>query len=54
MVVGPEFGPLAGLCVALVQKRGQLARRSATALLLGFPLAIAATVAATRSSTPPT
>jgi uncharacterized hydrophobic protein (TIGR00271 family) len=47
MVVGPEFGPLAGLCVALVQKRGQLARRSATALVVGFPLAIAATVAAT-------
>lgn len=47
MVVGPEFGPVAGLCVALVQLRGQLARRSATALLVGFPLAIAATVAAT-------
>jgi uncharacterized hydrophobic protein (TIGR00271 family) len=47
MVVGPEFGPVAGLCVALVQLRGRLARRSATALLVGFPLAIAATVAAT-------
>ncbi len=22
MVVGPEFGPVAGLCVALVEKRG--------------------------------
>jgi hypothetical protein len=34
MVVGPEFGPLAGLCVALVQRRLTLARRSATALLV--------------------
>src|SRR3954454_20662936 len=44
MVVGPELGPVAGLCVALVQRRGALARRSATALGLGFPLAILATV----------
>jgi uncharacterized hydrophobic protein (TIGR00271 family) len=47
MVVGPEFGPVAGLCVALVQKRGELVRRSALALAVGFPLAIAATVLAT-------
>src|SRR5215216_2521187 len=33
MVVGPEFGPLAGFCVAAVHKRGALA--------VGFPLAIA-------------
>src|SRR5215207_9934766 len=46
MVVGPEFGPVAGLCVALVQLRGPLARRSAVALAVGFPLAIAATVVA--------
>jgi uncharacterized hydrophobic protein (TIGR00271 family) len=43
MVVGPEFGPLAGLCVALVQRRLELARRSAMALLVGFPVAIAVT-----------
>jgi uncharacterized hydrophobic protein (TIGR00271 family) len=42
MVVGPEFGPLAGLCVALVHRRGRLALRSAVALLVGFPLAIGA------------
>jgi uncharacterized hydrophobic protein (TIGR00271 family) len=42
MVVGPEFGPLAGLCVALVQRRGQLAARSLTALAVGFPTAILA------------
>jgi uncharacterized hydrophobic protein (TIGR00271 family) len=47
MVVGPEFGPVAGFCVALVQLRGGLARRSAVALALGFPLAIGATVLAT-------
>ncbi len=44
MVVGPEFGPLAGLCVALVQRRPELARSSAVALAVGFPLAIAATI----------
>jgi uncharacterized hydrophobic protein (TIGR00271 family) len=42
MVVGPEFGPLAGLCVALVQRERRLASRSLAALALGFPLAIAA------------
>src|SRR5690349_18688765 len=47
MVVGPEFGPVAGLCVALVQLRPNLAKRSAAALGIGFPLAIAVTVAAT-------
>jgi uncharacterized hydrophobic protein (TIGR00271 family) len=41
MVVGPEFGPIAALCVALVQRRADLAKRSATALLVGFPIAIA-------------
>jgi uncharacterized hydrophobic protein (TIGR00271 family) len=45
MVVGPEFGPLAGLCVALVERRVDFALRSATALAVGFPLAIAATIA---------
>jgi uncharacterized hydrophobic protein (TIGR00271 family) len=47
MVVGPEFGPLAGLCVALVQRRPPLALRSLLALAVGFSLAIAATFAAT-------
>ena len=44
MVVGPEFGPLAGLCVALVQRRGDLAVRSFVALAVGFPLAILASL----------
>jgi uncharacterized hydrophobic protein (TIGR00271 family) len=42
MVVGPEFGPIAGFCVALVQRRRDLAVRSGVALAVGFPLAIAA------------
>ncbi len=42
MVVGPEFGPLAGLCVALVNRQGKLARRSLRALAVGFPIGIAA------------
>lgn len=40
MVVGPEFGPLAGVAVALVQRRGALARRSLIALLVGFAVAV--------------
>jgi uncharacterized hydrophobic protein (TIGR00271 family) len=44
MVVGPEFGPLAGLCVALVQRRIGLAKRSGAALAVGFPVAIAVTL----------
>jgi uncharacterized hydrophobic protein (TIGR00271 family) len=47
MVVGPEFGPLAGLAVALVELRGGLARRSLVALAVGFPLGVVAVVAAT-------
>ena len=43
MVVGPEFGPIAGFCVALVQRRRSLAVRSGIALAAGFPLAILAT-----------
>jgi uncharacterized hydrophobic protein (TIGR00271 family) len=42
MVVGPEFGPIAGFCVAIVQRRAGLAARSALALALGFPLAMLA------------
>jgi uncharacterized hydrophobic protein (TIGR00271 family) len=47
MVVGPEFGPLAGFCVAAVHRRGSLALRSALALAVGFPLGIAAAYLAT-------
>jgi uncharacterized hydrophobic protein (TIGR00271 family) len=47
MVVGPEFGPIAGFCVALVTRRRGLALRSFRALALGFPLAMLATFVAT-------
>jgi uncharacterized hydrophobic protein (TIGR00271 family) len=47
MIVGPEFGPLAALMVATVQFRGRLARRSLTALAVGFPIGIAVTAIAT-------
>ena len=40
MVVGPEFGPLAGLSVALVERRADFARRSLMALGVGFPVGI--------------
>ena len=43
MVVGPEFGPLAGLAVGLVRRRASLVRRGALALLAGFPAAIVMT-----------
>jgi uncharacterized hydrophobic protein (TIGR00271 family) len=47
MVVGPEFGPLAGLSVALVERRQDLARRSFAALGVGFPCGIAMACLAT-------
>ena len=42
MVVGPEFGPLAGISVALVNRQAKLARRSLLALAVGFPIGTAA------------
>lgn len=42
MVVGPEFGPIAAFCVAVVELRGRLALGSLAALAIGFPLAITA------------
>ncbi|MFJ2862153.1 DUF389 domain-containing protein [Kitasatospora sp. NPDC087314] len=44
MAVGPEFGPLAGLCVAVVQRRLRPALRSLNALVTGFAVAMALTV----------
>jgi uncharacterized hydrophobic protein (TIGR00271 family) len=46
MVVGPEFGPIAGFCVAAVRRQRELALRSGLALAVGFPLAIGATFVA--------
>ncbi|MFF8655283.1 DUF389 domain-containing protein [Streptomyces huasconensis] len=44
MAVGPEFGPLAGFCTALVRRAPRLALRSLIALLVGFLVAMAVTV----------
>lgn len=46
MVLGPEFGPLAAIAVALVQKRFDLARRALLALVVGFPIAMGITAVA--------
>ena len=43
MVVGPEFGPMAGFCVGVVQGRWSEAKRSLIALLVGFPIGMALT-----------
>ncbi|MEN8653872.1 DUF389 domain-containing protein [Streptomyces sp. 21So2-11] len=45
MAVGPEFGPLAGFCTAIVQRAPRLALRSMIALIAGFAAAMAVTVA---------
>ena len=45
MVVGPEFGPLAGIAVGLRLRRGEAVRRGITALVVGFVGAIAVTSA---------
>lgn len=43
MAVGPEFGPLAGLSTALVQRAPRLAARSTIALVVGFAVAMVLT-----------
>ncbi|MFJ1734936.1 DUF389 domain-containing protein [Streptomyces sp. NPDC088254] len=43
MAVGPEFGPLAGVSTAIVQRTPRLAARSLIALLVGFAAAMAVT-----------
>ncbi|MBZ4018660.1 DUF389 domain-containing protein [Streptomyces purpurogeneiscleroticus] len=44
MAVGPEFGPLAGICTAVVQRAPRLAWRSLVALVAGFAVAMILTV----------
>ena len=46
MVLGPEFGPIAALGVALVRRRYHLLRVAARTLVLGFAVAIAFTTVA--------
>jgi len=40
MILGPDFGPVAGVCVAMVERRGKLASRSLATLLIGFAFGI--------------
>jgi uncharacterized hydrophobic protein (TIGR00271 family) len=47
MVLGPEFGPLAAVGVAIVTRRFDLARRALLALAIGFPVAMGITALAT-------
>ena len=47
MVVGPEFGPVAGFCVAVATMRRDVAVKSFTALAVGLPTAITAVFLAT-------
>ncbi|MEV4489501.1 DUF389 domain-containing protein [Micromonospora coxensis] len=47
MVVGPEFGPLAALCVALLRRKPAVVLRSVQALVVGFLVAMLATVLST-------
>lgn len=46
MIVGPEFGVLAGVCLGLVLRRPRTVRRSLFALAAGFAVGVLATVAA--------
>ncbi|MGY0024490.1 DUF389 domain-containing protein [Streptomyces sp. cg35] len=43
MAVGPDFGPVAGVCTSLVRRAPRLAARSLTALLVGFAAAMVVT-----------
>jgi uncharacterized hydrophobic protein (TIGR00271 family) len=47
MVLGPEFGPLAAISVALVQRQATLAQRSMIALAVGFPIGTIGALATT-------
>jgi uncharacterized hydrophobic protein (TIGR00271 family) len=47
MVVGPEFGPLAALCVGVVRRRYALIRRALVALGVGFAVGMLVTVVTT-------
>jgi uncharacterized hydrophobic protein (TIGR00271 family) len=47
MIVGPEFGVLAGICAGVVLRRWPVVRRSTVALAVGFGAGILAAVLAT-------
>ncbi len=45
MIVGPEFGALAGICAGIVLRRWHVVRRASVALAVGFVVGIAAAIA---------
>lgn len=45
MVVGPEFGPLAALCVGIIRGRPRVIGRAVLTLVIGFAVAFVVTVA---------
>lgn len=47
MVVGPEYGPLAALCVSIVRRRGRPSLQAAATLAVGLAVAAAAALAST-------
>jgi uncharacterized hydrophobic protein (TIGR00271 family) len=47
MIVGPEFGALAGVCAGVVLRRWRVVRRSLVALAVGFAVGVAAAVVTT-------
>jgi len=47
MIVGPEYGALAGVCAAVVLRRPRQLRRSAAALAAGFAVGVVATAVST-------
>lgn len=46
MIIGPDFGPIAGVSVGIVERRPDRVARSALALVVGFTLAILVACAA--------
>jgi len=44
MVVGPEFGPLAALCVGIIRGRPRVIGRAVLTLLIGFAVALTVTI----------
>lgn len=44
MIVGPEYGALAGLCTGVVLRKWDAIRRSAVALAVGFTVGVLATI----------
>lgn len=47
MIVGPEYGALAGICAGLVLRRWDVLRRAGLALAVGFPVGILGAIVST-------